>query len=956
MKPASLPTCALCVRRALWCAGLGVLCVLLWSGGADACRAQEAQTSPDGGYTFVLRGVALDQALESFSETTGRAVAYAPRLAEGQTAYCVARKAPAEAVLRCILQETGLDFYRLSSGTYVLTAPPEMEPVRGHLMGLVADRQTGAPIANAHVQLTDAGVGTVTGPSGRFTFPALLPGRYVLRVSHVGYRTWQDTLQVAAKDRTRARATLQAEPVAITPVVIDGIQPRHAAPTPGHSRLDPDAPPAGLGASPSRPLRQLSSLPGVRVSDLTADVHIQGGSAGHNQLRLDDVPVHLSHTLLGVIGPFSPFAIDRVTVAKAGFDAGVGSQLAGFVDARHHVATQRRLDVQADPLSVNARLQLTPSLGGTEEIAVMGAARLGLWPVYAPSRLRTTLREWSGLDPFLLASPAATSFTIPAFSVYDATDAQGAAPAASFTDLHAASRIRLSPLHTLHISGYHGRRRLTGSAWSQEDAQTESARRALVTADDAYRWTNTLGQVRHDAVLGPRTLLRTQLQGSHYRLRHGYAVIDSLRVRTDAPSPRLVGSSQTPLRDENSVRRVAIDGTLDHAWGPHHLRAGATLTWTTTSFALHGVRLGTSLTPNPANTVSTVLPTAASTVPSIWHTAEQEHVAGFVSDRITLSDRWEAQLGTRLTYSPSRATVYAEPRFALRYDHASSPLGLWSMRTAAGLYRQFTHQADASVLNAGALLPDVRVWIPLDGSVAPPKAVHLTHEMLLQPHTRWRLRAEGYLKHQPRTLALRYAPANDAGRSGTVASQHAFLTPARGHAYGSTLQITWDGPHVQVRGLYEYSHAFRRSDALFGGRGHPVPWNVPHRAELGIDWTPNPHWTMSLRGRALWGRRWGFRRVYYDYFGHSSETQSVPPFDLDRPGNHRLPPLYQFDASLAHARKVGSVTLQARLEVLNVTGRDNVADWRLARAGGQWRKAPRYLPPRLPTVALRLQL
>ena len=125
---------------------------------------------------------------------------------------------------------------------------------------------------------------------------------------------------------------------------------------------------------------------------------------------------------------------------------------------------------------------------------------------------------------------------------------------------------------------------------------------------------------------------------------------------------------------------------------------------------------------------------------------------------------------------------------------------------------------------------------------------------------------------------------------------------------------------------------------------------------MGLDWTPTAHWTLSLRGRGAWQRSWGFRRIYYDYFGHDADTRQQDPFDLSRPGAHRLPPLYQLDASLAYARAIGPVMLQARLEVLNVTDRTNVADWRLVQTDGQWTPSARTLYPRLPTVALRVSL
>ena len=58
---------------------------------------------------------------------------------------------------------------------------------------------------------------------------------------------------------------------------------------------------------------------GIRVGDALADVHIQGGEAGEHQFQLDGVPVFEPVHLRGLLGAFNPFAIERITVHKAGY-------------------------------------------------------------------------------------------------------------------------------------------------------------------------------------------------------------------------------------------------------------------------------------------------------------------------------------------------------------------------------------------------------------------------------------------------------------------------------------------------------------------------------------------------------------------------------------------------------------------------------------------------------------
>lgn len=917
---------------------------MLWMcGAAPTARAQEAH------YSLAFRGVPLDQAIERFVDATNVAVSYDPRLVEGRQTYCVAQDRPPEAILECLLAESGLDYYRLSSGTYVLTAPAEAHPQHGYLSGTVTDRETSSPLADAHVYLANAGRGTTTNRAGQFVFPSLLPGQYAVRVTHVGYRTWTDTLRVRPDDRTHTEATLRTEPIFITPVVVDGMQEQSAAASPERNEIESSNRPVGRAAGPAAAYRGLNTLSGVRLNNVTADAHLQGGRAGDHQLRLDGVPVYLPRTTLGLIGPFSAFALDRVTVKKAGFDATQGSQLSGLILAEHALTSKNGGDLQIDPLSVNGRVQWAPVRSGSKEIATMAAARFGLWNVYEPPRLHGVLEHWSAPDPFLLRASTDSSLTD-----FPASDLGSTDPTAHFSDLHGAARIRLDPLHTVHVSAYRGERTLAGGTLPGSQQTTgDASQSALFTTTDDYRWTNALGQIRYNAVLGNRTLLNAQLRGTRYELAHGYELLDSLHTRRIDEQIYTDYRSTIPAQDGNSVRTATLEGALDHARGRHHIRLGAEASWTTSSFALYGAHF-------PGTDASFLLASAfdglADSPPhTVGHEAERGRITAFASDEWSMTDRFQTELGVRLTYLPDRATVYAEPRMALRLDQPNGSLGSWSMRTAAGLYRQFTHQTDVSVLNAGSLLPSMRVWLPLDASVRPPHTYHLAHEMVARPTSSLRLRMEGYAKFQPHRLAMRYAPVTESSTPRSVISQNQFLADATGRTIGGSMSAEWSGSWARLQARYEYSHATQQSDALFDGQRVPTPWNEPHRIELGADWMPTDHLTVSARGHSVWGRSWGFRQVYYDYFGHSDQTRHHGGFDFGHPDAHILPPLYRLDVSLAYTQPLGSTSLQARVDVRNVTDHHNVADWRLVRDDdGTWQRTARHLYPRMPSVALRV--
>ncbi len=134
----------------------------------------------------------------------------------------------------------------------------------------------------------------------------------------------------------------------------------------------------------------------------------------------------------------------------------------------------------------------------------------------------------------------------------------------------------------------------------------------------------------------------------------------------------------------------------------------------------------------------------------------------------------------------------------------------------------------------------------------------------------------------------------------------------------------------------------------------PPPWNEPHRLTLEGRVPLGNVFALNLRGNGIWGRSWGYRRGYYAYLPPAvSEEKAV---DLNRPGDHVLPPLYRVDASLAASHRWGNVEVTGRVGLVNVLGRANVADWGLRPAGdGAVSRWPRTLPERRSVVSLKVR-
>ncbi len=68
----------------------------------------------------------------------------------------------------------------------------------GTMSGLVTDLQTGEPLPGANVLLMGTSLGASTGLDGRYLIPNVPPGTYTVRVSYVGYRHLEASVDVTA--------------------------------------------------------------------------------------------------------------------------------------------------------------------------------------------------------------------------------------------------------------------------------------------------------------------------------------------------------------------------------------------------------------------------------------------------------------------------------------------------------------------------------------------------------------------------------------------------------------------------------------------------------------------------------------------------------------------------------------------------------------------------------------
>ncbi len=947
-----LSVCRIIGRRAR---GFSWTCVLLGAliGGPGASTVRAQETDPDARrHTMALRDVPLTEALDRFIQTTRADIAYSTDLIGDQTVYCRTRDATREELLRCILTGTGIDYLRTSGGTYLLVAGVRARAVTGQLRGTIVDADTGEPLPQANVLLASAATGTTTDPAGTFRFPAVLAGRHRLVVTYVGYATAVDTIRVPPNGRQTVRIALDPQAIQSDPVIVDGFQQRLPSGRLGRSSVGDDDLQDGSGLGTPTGLANVSRQTGVSLNRPRVDLSVQGGGDGESMTLLDGAPVREPTTLGGLLSAFSPKALDRIVVHKTGFDASEGSSIAGVVDARHNLRVGARggdpaAGMSADFLSVNARADAGWRGREGQSGSAMAAGRRSVWEAYRSPALNGLLETWTQLDPTLM-SAWGRSMDDPDATVQRTTsDVQ-------FADLHAAARQAVSPFQSVYASVYHGTSRI-GTTASTVEAEADApsgpaaARtpRRLLASESETGWNNTAAQVRYDWTAGARTTGRLHLYGSRHDSHTYFGFRDTVAAvsaGSEEPEPtwEALGnplavdhSAEGNRMDEVGVRvqaEVSASSRLD-------LEAGIEPQWLSGAFDIRNRFVG-----------------------ALGHQTTTWQVGSYLQGTLAPGFGTTLTAGTRLTYIPARRTVYAEPRVSVRYDRSTTPVGALAVRLAGGVYRQYVLQSEISSAGPTDVTPSVQFWLPLDGSIAPPRAYHAAADVLLRPHDRWTIRLETYAKWHPRTAAVDYAdlvrsdPLADTRQVApeTVGRQSDLMAAGEGRAMGAAVQVRRDGPRLSADAALEVSRVHRRYPGRFQDRFVPAPWEKPLRLSANVDAQLVGGLVAQASWQGTWNRPWALRRSYYDYLAVTSGP--LPGVDVQTPGAQRLAPFTRLDVGLRAQRTVRGVEVRARLSVVNVLDRANPYDESLHPGASGPERIARSLPGRRVFALLGIRL
>lgn len=218
----------------------------------------------------------------------------------------------------------------------LLASPVSAQEVRG----FVTEARSEQPLQGASVALLSASrqaAGTTTDGDGFFRFPSVQPGVYALRITFVGFRPWEEQIEVMSGVVTSRSVVLEEATGEIGEILVEadaasGI----TAVAAGLERIRPkDIARIPVPGATGDLAAYLGSVPGVVMpGDRGGRFNIRGGGDDQNLVLVDGIPMYGAFHLLSMFSAFSDEIIDRADFHTGGFGAEYGSRLSSVLDVR----------------------------------------------------------------------------------------------------------------------------------------------------------------------------------------------------------------------------------------------------------------------------------------------------------------------------------------------------------------------------------------------------------------------------------------------------------------------------------------------------------------------------------------------------------------------------------------------------------------------------------------------
>lgn len=890
---------------------------------------------------FVTRGESIEEVLNRFVNQYNVDLVYDPELDLNDPVFVDITSPDPNVALRQILRGSEFDFIILSSGTYVITQRQGIVQRYGKFIGYVYDDETGEPIENASILFADASVSTFTNENGYFSVSPLDVGNYPVTISSMGYSPQKRTVSIEQKAGVNiirlSPSTFIGDPVIVNGNSVSLSNGKYA------ENIDASRLNDAIGASQPSLIRSMNNFSGISFNHSQNELSIQGGDPSNYLIRLDGVNLYNTSRAGGIMGMFSPYSIDKISIQKSAYDASYGGSLSGSIDFSQDINDRSPSNylIQADPNSLNLRTELQSS-GSPWRASVTG--RFQQLGVNTPYYFGNTLDEWNQLDPlmqnFLMGSNSDIAHYHASVQENDL----------NFNDVHVIAEYSPDDFSTTTISGYFGNQQIETKLLSERTTLT-SGQPDFVYSQENTDTYNLMGQISHYQILNPQTDIEAQLSVSKSRYQNIY-YMDGHNTQNSSGSTGISTSDSIFRVYQNSYSR---DESLSDLNEITDLTLSSELTQYFSS--MNKTRFGIELKYIDYNFELKDLfyfPTNNDTRFGL--------ITAYASNKLSVSRNLWIEAGIRSTYSSSNQSIYLLPRLSLTLDTDKTMIGYQTLSIKGGVYRQFFNQFDVANVGPSALVPYNRFSTPVDASIDAPVSYQTAFSWSLMPSDLLRFTLDGFYKHEPNSYEINYLNILTGSQSSgnEIMEQSEFLTTARMEAYGGAFSVDTylKDPNLHIKLVQQSNISRQKIEGRFNNDWNHSAWSEPFSTSLFMDLRLTSKLALIYNMKWIPRRYWAFNRTYYDFLSTHNESM-VGGYDFNNPDAFSLDDYFRMDLGANYTFDFESFTMKARVDLTNLTNRKNEISYQLTPIERnnqiEYQLTKRTLPGFIPSASLQIE-
>lgn len=200
--------------------------------------------------------------------------------------------------------------------------------------GSIRDGATGEPVEGATITLGETGRGVTVARDGRYVFAGVEPGPQHIAVRRIGYEPRTLHVLVPRRGVVELDVVLRSVPTPLQPVTVHPLQLGDGAlvdaSMSGRARPDIIADPRL--AEPDALLAMQGGAASV-APESPAGLNVRGGASDHTAYLLDGLPIFEPLHAAGILGGWSPEALEHVQLRTSAPELGGLDALSGAVDA-----------------------------------------------------------------------------------------------------------------------------------------------------------------------------------------------------------------------------------------------------------------------------------------------------------------------------------------------------------------------------------------------------------------------------------------------------------------------------------------------------------------------------------------------------------------------------------------------------------------------------------------------